>query len=422
MNKKHILAIGLLVLCFQANTHAAERNVLFVLDASGSMWGQVEGKNKIQVAREVMGQAVTDLDENIDVGLMAYGHRTKGDCKDIELVSPVGQSRTSLLEVMHGLNPKGKTPLSDSLLQAVEALRSVEGQASVVLVSDGLETCEGDPCAAAKAAVESGVNLNIHVIGFDVSDEEAEQLQCIADNGNGRYFDADNAEQLAEAFGVVTRNEPVPEKPATGTVRLVTKFPHKDPQFIDSESNLIELEDIRRNANEFDLLPGTYQVKFGSVKREVEVRAGETVDVHLGQISVVIPESSGKLIDYAGVYEQESGNYIFVTTSPGHYRAIPTGVYKLKFTGASKLIENIEVRADEETKVEVGLITMPSGYSSVRIRDVVSNASLGILHGGRNGNAQSYPAPAGKYHLKSMYDEKLDTVVEVIAGEEVIVK
>jgi hypothetical protein len=117
-----------------------------------------------------------------------------------------------LIKAVNKLEPKGSTPLSGAIGLAVTQLREVEGSASVVVVSDGKETCEGDPCAAVREALAQGVKMQVHVVGFDVTPEEAEQLQCMAKAGNGKYFAAANAEGLGEALAQV-KEEIAPAPP-----------------------------------------------------------------------------------------------------------------------------------------------------------------------------------------------------------------
>ncbi len=202
-----------------AAARAAEGpQVLFVLDGSGSMWGQVDGTAKIEVARSVMADLLASLPEEVSVGLASYGHNRKGDCDDIEVLAPVGSARDAIVQAVNALNPKGKTPLTASIKMAAEQFREVEGAASVVVVSDGKETCGGDPCAAAREARASGVDMRVHAVGFDVTAEEAAQLNCIAEEGGGQYYGASNTVELAAAFEqveeiVVAQAEPPPPPP-----------------------------------------------------------------------------------------------------------------------------------------------------------------------------------------------------------------
>lgn len=176
-------------------------DLVFILDASGSMWGQVRGEAKIAVARRVLKEALAGVPEATAVGLVAYGHRSKEDCADIEVIAaPGAQPRPALAAKIDALQPKGKTPITAAVTQVFEALRTRERPATVVLVSDGIETCGGDPCAAVRAAREAGIAFVLHVVGFDVGDVDVAQLECAAQAGGGLYLPAADADQLAAAL------------------------------------------------------------------------------------------------------------------------------------------------------------------------------------------------------------------------------
>jgi len=183
--------------------HAADSRAVIVLDASGSMWGRIDGEPKIEIARKTLKEVTRSMPAEVDLGLMTYGHRSKDDCGDIESVAAVGSSRADIGAAIDAIQPKGMTPLTGAIERAAAELRGHEGAASIVVVSDGKETCEGDPCAAARAAAGAEVDLRVHVVGFDVDEEEAAQLRCIAEAGNGSYFSASNAGDLADAMRLV---------------------------------------------------------------------------------------------------------------------------------------------------------------------------------------------------------------------------
>ncbi len=175
--------------------------LLLIFDASGSMWGQIEGENKIVIARQVLGELVDGLPDVSEVGLVAYGHRQKGDCDDIETLVPLGTlDKAALKETVNALNPKGKTPITRSVQQAFDTLRQRQSGATVILVSDGLETCGGDPCATVRAAKEQGLDFIFHVVGFDVAGEDVSQLECAAQAGGGLFRSAENAAELGDAL------------------------------------------------------------------------------------------------------------------------------------------------------------------------------------------------------------------------------
>ncbi len=211
-------ALAVSVLGGIASALAADDAIL-VLDGSGSMWGQIEGTTKIEIAREVTNGLLDDLPTDRKLGLIAYGHNRKGDCADIEELAAIGADRQAIKEAVGAISPKGKTPLSASVKMAAEKLKYTEQKATVILVSDGIETCDLDPCAVGTALEEAGVDFTAHVIGFDVTEVEAEkQLQCLAQNTGGRYISASNAGELSIALNeTVVNTEPAA---ATGTVSL----------------------------------------------------------------------------------------------------------------------------------------------------------------------------------------------------------
>ncbi|MCB1394392.1 MAG: VWA domain-containing protein [Rhodobacter sp.] len=222
------LTLSPLPLLAQSEPPAAPAAIL-VLDGSGSMWGQIDGINKIVIAREVVADLLADLPAELQLGLTVYGHRRRGDCSDIEtLIAPAAGNRAAIRAAVEAINPRGRTPMTRAVVEAARALRYTEEPATVILVSDGIETCEADPCAIAAELEAAGVAFTAHVVGFDVAAEpEARaQMQCIADTTGGRFLTADNAEELAAALTEVAATvaqapQPEPAAPITPALRDV---------------------------------------------------------------------------------------------------------------------------------------------------------------------------------------------------------
>lgn len=198
------LSLGL-CLALVASPVAARENVILVLDASGSMWGQIEGRSKVEIARDAVGELLDDWNPEHHLGLMAYGHNRRGDCSDIELlIEPGPLDAVAFRRTVNGLNARGMTPLSDAVRQAAAALISSEQKATVILVSDGEENCAPDPCAVGAELAAEGVDFTAHVIGFDLGDPAREAgLRCLAENTGGLYFSASDAAGLSQSLGAV---------------------------------------------------------------------------------------------------------------------------------------------------------------------------------------------------------------------------
>ena len=200
MNRWSLAVAGLLMLAASTLAQAAEKAII-VFDASGSMWGQIGGEAKIAIARQTLATVLGTIPPDLELGFIAYGHRDKGRCDDIELMVPVGPGTAgAIAAAADSLTPKGKTPISDAVRIAAEDLRYTEEKATVILITDGIETCNADPCAAATAMEEAGVDLTVHVVGFGLSDDEGKQVACLAENTGGSYFAAGDAQQLTQAL------------------------------------------------------------------------------------------------------------------------------------------------------------------------------------------------------------------------------
>lgn len=187
---------------------------IVVFDASGSMWNKMENSTRIQIAREVMKQFLDGYDTRQPLGVIAYGHRKRGDCDDIEiLVPPSNIDPAAVSKQINALLPKGKTPLAESLRRAGEMIPKTSEDANILLITDGLETCDGNPCAVAKAMIAEGIKVRAHVVGFGLTKAEADSLACIAALTGGQMFNPSNGDELLNALkqSVTAEAEPAPE-------------------------------------------------------------------------------------------------------------------------------------------------------------------------------------------------------------------
>ncbi len=191
-----------------AQASPGQTNVELIIDDSGSMAQKIGGGKKIDVAKQVFSGLVQDLPADSVVAVRTYGRRqpyTARDCADMELLIPFGPNTAArVLPGVQALKPNGMTPIAASLDAAAKDFAGKEGQNNIILLlSDGEEDCHGDPCAAAKTLRDSGIHLEINVIGLHVTPAEREQLQCVANAGGGKYYDAADAKQLKVAASEV---------------------------------------------------------------------------------------------------------------------------------------------------------------------------------------------------------------------------
>jgi Ca-activated chloride channel family protein len=213
--------LSICALCSLIFTAAAADDAVLVLDGSGSMWGQIDGKSKAEIAKAVVGDLLVQIPADRRLGLVAYGHRREGDCTDIEEVAAIGADRAAIKSAVNKLGFKGKTPLTAAVRFAAETLRYAEQKATVILVTDGAETCKADPCALGAELEASGVDFTAHVIGFGLaSPTEEAGLKCLAEATGGKYVSAKNAAELTRALQQTAAAKPVAAPPSAARVVL----------------------------------------------------------------------------------------------------------------------------------------------------------------------------------------------------------
>jgi transglutaminase-like putative cysteine protease len=181
------------------------KNIEIILDASGSMKAMLGGKSRWAVAQGVLKEVAAKLPEDFSVGLRAYGHtlssKDPNTCTDTALVLPVVPlNADQLLALAQGLAPRGETPLVYSILQTPADLQDIGG-GTVILITDGEESCKGDFAAAEATLKASGLNLVLNIVGFTLDNDPAEaQLTRLAESTGGNYYGAASGEELARAL------------------------------------------------------------------------------------------------------------------------------------------------------------------------------------------------------------------------------
>ena len=183
----------------------SDRSVQIVVDASRSMWGRMDGAPKMSVAKDILHDVSYWFPEDLDLALRAYGSTSPSDsnnCADSRLLVPfAAENREPIRQAIAGLRPLGQTPIEYALRQAGNDFGSAQDDRAVVLVTDGIESCGGDPVRAAHDLRAQGIK--VHVIGFglgSVADEDWASLQAIADASGGHYVTARSAEELKTAL------------------------------------------------------------------------------------------------------------------------------------------------------------------------------------------------------------------------------
>ena len=193
-----------------AQESAADAVAIMVFDASGSMWNRLEGDlTRIEIARDVMEEYFHTRDTSVPLAVIAYGHRQRGACSDIEMIASLARHEgADLAAKLRALNPQGMTPLTDSMAMARDMIPPTAESADLILVTDGLENCGGDPCALAAELAAQGIGIRAHVVGFGMTEAEINTLSCLPEQTGGKLILTNSGAELAEAMTAVSTPSP----------------------------------------------------------------------------------------------------------------------------------------------------------------------------------------------------------------------
>lgn len=186
-------------------------NVEIILDSSGSMAKMIDGQTRMELAKKAINEFLQNVPKEANVSLRVYGHKGTGSdadkvksCSHIEQVYGFTKyDADSFQKALHQFQPSGWTPIAKSLEESKKSFEKYDAKTNtnlIYLVSDGIETCDGDPVAIAKSFADSNVSPIINVIGFDADAKAQEQLQEVARSADGIYTTVTNGDQLKEEF------------------------------------------------------------------------------------------------------------------------------------------------------------------------------------------------------------------------------
>ena len=211
---RHIVFLLLLTAAMPAfaqqktGTAEPQNRILFVFDASQSMFGRWDSGMKIDVAKKLLNELLDSLQQvpNLDLGLRAYGHQSpfisgdQRDCKDTRLEVPFGTGGAAAIRKrLPNIQPKGTTPIAYSLEQTGKDFPPCANcRNMIILITDGIEECGGDPCAISAALQRNNIILKPFIIGVGLDLDLIDHFKCM-----GNVFDASNESAFKRILNVV---------------------------------------------------------------------------------------------------------------------------------------------------------------------------------------------------------------------------
>jgi hypothetical protein len=384
-----ICITSLPVAAWAQTCNTADRSVLLVLDSSGSMNAKLpNGETRIQVARRAVTGVAALIPAKAQLSLRLYGAQSPArqkNCEDTNLAVPFAAAEANgaaITSAVAGSKAQGYTPIAFSLQQAAGDFPADAKERVIVLVSDGKETCKGDPVVAAKALAAK--SITVHTVGFVVDTAARGQLQAIARATGGSYFDAPVGPELPEtlkaAFNACKqRVVKLPAKPKPGTLRT-TSAAGVQPVIFNAETG--ERVGNFDNANTQITLPaGIYEVKFGPASwKGIEVRPEEITTISPGVLKLD-PSAGVKVVD------SETGEQHGSLDRANSSVTLIPGVYDLHFSktvwrfvkvdgGKTLILKPALVKIDSGVKWKTARVTTQDGEEVFRFDAVTWNAVL----------------------------------------------
>jgi len=360
--------------------------LLFLMDASGSMldtWGR-PNQSKLNVAKRILTKIVDSLrvDPKIEIGLRLYGHRYMPDqkkCTDTELIVPFKQQNHQLIiDRINDINPKGVTPISYALQQAAgDFPTSTTHRNIVIIITDGIESCGGDPCATSLALQKSGVILQPYIIGLGMEAERS--LECAGKFVNadtpGKFHDVIN-QALKVSLGKTTVSlelTGVNQKPETNinvtffnstTGQAAYEFVH----YIDQRGkpDSVQVDPLI----EYDLIVNTQPP---IIKRKVSITQGRhnTIKIPVLQGRLMI-QHEGRSTSNIQSIVREKGKTQVINVQPAnlltHYLS---GKYEVETITLPRRVFSVDINPDKTTSLLIpayGVVnfnTISTGYGSL---------------------------------------------------------
>lgn len=380
---KKLLTIGavLLILTNISSVYAQQEEkelpppltrILFVFDASQSMYGRWQSDMKITIARQLLSKLLDSLEtvENIELALRVYGHQYNFPpqvCNDTKLMVPFSDDNIPEIKTrLRSLSPKGTTPIAYALEQAGYDFPDCDNCRNIiVLITDGLEECDGDPCAVSRSLQKKGLILKPFIIG--IGRNFAEAFDCV-----GTYYDASSEQEFREALKVVISQA---LNSTTMQVNLLDQYgkpteTNVNMTFYDNFSGLVKYNFIHTLNNKG--VPDTMVIdpllNYNIVVHTIPPRKVDSVALTAGKHTVVAVdapqgtlelrlESRDKIVkDLKAIVRQNDEMKTLNIQTFGQTEKYITGLYDLEILCLPRMyIEDVEVKPDYTTTIEIPL-------------------------------------------------------------------
>ena len=397
---KYLFLLAFLYITTLSSVHSQDKpeggfintRILFVFDASNSMAGMWESDMKINIARNFLIHIIDSLQQlkNVQMALRVYGHQSPvppQDCNDTKLEVPFDVNNAhQIRQKLRFLKPRGTTPIAYSLEKSAEDFPPCDNCRNIIiLITDGIEACDGDPCAVSRMLQKKGIVLKPFIIGIGMDPEFKKTFDCI-----GYYYNADREDKFQEILHVVITQA---LNSTTAQVNLLDEEGNPtetnvNMTFYDLFSNTVRhnyIHTINHRGNPDTL----YLDPLISYRIEVHTLPPvfiDSVNVTAGKHTIISADAPQGYLEIVARGRIQFGNIQAIVRQAGHTETLVfqglnerfkylTGKYDLEIPTLPIIhLKDIEVLQSHTTTVEIprpGIITfltLAPGYGSIYMK------------------------------------------------------
>ena len=394
--------LGLMLMLFWQQSYSQTKSnkeipltrILFVFDCSFSMVGKWESGTKMDVSKKILLQTMDSLQqlENVQVALRMYGHQTplqpQRDCKDTKLEVPFSPNNYAQIKAKIKMaQPKGTTPIAYSLEKSgADFPECANCRNIIILITDGEEECEGDPCAVSAALQSKGIVLKPFVIGVGLDANFAKTFECV-----GKYFDASNEKSFQMAIGVIISQALNSTTAQVNLLDIMGKPSETNVNmtFYDSHTGLIKYNYIHtiNNKGNPDTIPLDPLPTYKMVVHSIPPVEKDSIELIPGKHTIIAVDApQGYLnIKTAGINDYK--NLQFILRKQGDMKTLNVqdadktekyliGKYDLEILTLPRLlISDVEIAQSKTTSVQIpqpgiaNILTSGQGYGSLYVEE-----------------------------------------------------
>ena len=433
------ITLLLIVSFFGVGTFYAQEpittRILFIFDGSNSMNAQWQKGTKIKIAKELLTRTLDSLKgiENLEIGLRMYGHQTRivpghQDCNDTKLEVPLASGDANIIKIqgkIRGLQPKGTTPIARSLQFAAEDFPARENCRNVIiLISDGIEACDEDPCAVARALKEKGIKLQPFIIGLGLDTSYLSQFECI-----GEFMSAETEDSFESVLNFVVGqalnnttaqiNLLNTSGEAKETDVTMSIYNQKSGQLMHNYMHTINRKQV---PDTISLNPMyTYKLVIHTtpeqIKENIKLKSGihNTIEVSTpqGLLALKIQGSDSKFTNINTIVRKQGDLNTLNIQAMNYEHKYIVGTYDLEILTLPRIyIKDVKVNQSKITPITIpenGTLEISKGAGPCALFAIVNGQNSWVCNLSEQAGISAYKVQPGKYRIIYRAEKSMNT-------------